>query len=285
MYGRGSGAPTRMTSDGAFAQACARPAGTSHQRMKAAHSSRGRRSHAETPVSNRILGALLVTEYKRLLPRLEHVRLTRGQVIYRADQDIDDVYFPEETVVAMVDTMGDGRTAEVGLIGREGIVGINVVLGGVVTPDKAIVQVAGGAMRMKSTYLRKEMRFGSPLQQLLLAYARAFLAVISQSVACCQHHSIEQRLARWLLTLNDYVGLHQLLMDQNSIARMLGVRREGITEAASKFQTAGLIQYRRGRISVLDGRRLGKKACECYRFIGQQYRHLYGDIPRLLSRN
>ncbi|HWZ62727.1 MAG TPA: Crp/Fnr family transcriptional regulator [Steroidobacteraceae bacterium] len=242
---------------------------------------RGRPPPADFP--NRILAALLATEYKRLLPELEHVTLTRGQVVYRADQDIEDVYFPEEAVVAMVDSMNDGRTVEVGLIGREGIVGINVVLGGVVTPDKAVVQLPGSAMRMKSRHLRKEMRFGSPLQRLLLAYARTFLAVISQSVACCQYHSIEQRLARWLLTMNDYAGAREFLMDHKSIARMLGVRREGISEAAGKLQTAGLVTYSRGRISVLDARAMEKKTCECYRFIRQQYRQLYGDLPRLLS--
>jgi CRP-like cAMP-binding protein len=255
--------------------------------MVAGHTPRRRRqmaSFADAPVRNRILAALLATEYKALLPKLEHVALTRGQVIYRADQDIEEVYFPEEAVVAMVDSMDDGRTVEVGLIGREGIVGINIVLGGVATPDKAIVQLAGGAMRMTSRDLRKELRFGSPLQRLLLAYTRTFLAVISQSVACCQYHSVEQRLARWLLTMNDYVGSREFPMDHKSIALMLGARREGVTQAAGKLQTAALISYRRGHISVLDGRGLGKKACECYRFIRQQYQRLYGDLPRLLSR-
>lgn len=250
----------------------------------ASHERRKRLPPSELPIRNRILAALLATVYKRLLPKLEHVTLTRGEVIYRADQDIEEVYFPEQAVVAMVDSMDNGRTVEVGLIGREGIVGINVVLGGIATPDKAIVQVAGGAMRMDSKYLRKEMRFGSPLQRLLLAYARAFLAVISQSVACCQFHSVEQRLARWLLTMNDYVGSGEFPMDHKSIALMLGARREGVTEAAGKFQTAALINYRRGRISVLDARGLGKKACECYRFIRQQYRQLHGDLPQLLSQ-
>jgi CRP-like cAMP-binding protein len=238
----------------------------------------------DVPVRNRILSALLDAEYKQVLPKLEHVTLTRGEVVYRADQEIKEVYFPEEAVIAMVDVMGNGRTVEVGVIGCEGIVGINVVLGGVVTPDKAIVQLAGGAMRMKSRNLRKEMRFGSSLQRLLLAYARSFLAVISQSVACCQYHSVEQRLARWLLTMNDYANSREFLMDQKSIALMLGVRREGITEAAGTLQAARLIGYRRGHITVLDAPRLGKKACECYRFIRQQYRYLHGDLPRLLCR-
>ena len=219
----------------------------------------GRRAlRADIPVRNDILAALLATEYRRLLPRLEHVTLKRGEIIYRADQKIEQVYFPEDAVIAMVDTTDDGRTVEVGVIGREGIVGINIFLGGAVTPDKAIVQLPGGAMRMKSKDLRKEVRFGSPLQRLLLDYTRTFLAVISQSVACSQHHSMEQRLARWLLTMSDYAGAREFLMVHESIAAMLGVRRVSITEAARRLQAAGLISYRRGRISVLDRPGLGK---------------------------
>jgi len=235
------------------------------------------------PVGNSILAALLAVEYRRLLPKLEHVTLKRGEVVYRADQDIDEVYFPEDAVVVMVDTTDDRRTVEVGIIGSEGIVGINIFLGGIVTPDKAIVQLAGGAFRMKSKDLRKAVRFGSPLQRLLLDYTRTFLAVISQSVACSQHHSIEQRVARWLLTMNDYAGSRELLMDQQSIAAMLGVRRVGITGAASGLRAAGLIDYHRGRISILNHAGLGKKSCECYRFIKQEYQSLHGALPRLLS--
>jgi CRP-like cAMP-binding protein len=245
---------------------------------------RRRAPPADIPVRNSILAALLATEYKRLLPKLEHVTLKRGEIVYRADQEIEEVYFPEEAVVAMVDATADRRTVEVGIVGREGIVGVNIFLGGVVTPDRAIVQLPGGAMRMKSKDLRKEMRFGSPLQRLLLGYTRTFLAVISQSVACSQHHSVEQRLARWLLTMNDYAGSREFLMVHESIAAMLGVRRVGITGAASKLQAAALIGYRRGRISVLDKRGMGKKSCECYRFIRQQYERLHGELPRLLSR-
>ena len=168
------------------------------------------------------------------------------------------MYFPEEAVIAMVDTTDDRRTVEVGIIGREGIVGINIFLGGVVTPDKAIVQLPGGAMRMKAKDLRKEVRFGSPLQRLLLDYTRTFLAVISQSVACSQHHNIEQRLARWLLTMNDYAGPDEFLMVHESIADMLGVRRESVTEAARKLQAAALISYSRGHIRVLDKPGLGE---------------------------
>jgi CRP-like cAMP-binding protein len=213
------------------------------------------------------------------------VALKRGEIVYRADQKIEEVYFPEEAVIAMVDTTDDRRTVEVGIIGREGIVGINIFLGGVVTPDKAIVQLPGGAMRMKSKDLRKEVRFGSPLQRLLLAYTRTFLAVISQSVACSQHHDIEQRVARWLLTMNDYAGPGEFMMVHESMAAMLGARRESISEAARKLQAAGLIEYRRGHISVLDKPGLGKQSCECYRFIRQEYQSLHRKLPRLLSGN
>lgn len=239
---------------------------------------------ARTPVRNGILAALLATEYRRILPKLEHVALKRGAIIYRADQDIEAVYFPEEAVVAMVDTMSDRHTVEVGIIGSEGIVGINIFLGGVVTPDRAIVQLPGGAFRMKSKDLRKEVRFGSPLQRLLLNYTRTFLAVISQSVACSQHHNVEQRLARWLLTMDDYAGSRAFLMDHQSIAVMLGVRRVGISEAAKRLKAAALIDYRRGRISVLDKPALEKKSCECYRFIKREYASLQSEVPRLLAR-
>jgi CRP-like cAMP-binding protein len=236
------------------------------------------------PVRNGILAALLATEYKRLLPKLEHVMLKRGQIVYRADQKIEEVYFPEEAVIAMVDTTADNRTTEVGIVGREGIVGINIFLGGAVTPDRAIVQLAGGAMRMKSKHLRDEVRFGSPLQQLLLGYTRTLLAVISQSVACSQHHSVEQRVARWMLTMNDYAGSGEFLMVHASIAAMLGVRRVGVTGAAQKLQAAGLISYGRGNISVLDKASLENESCECYRFIRRQYEDLHRELPRLLSR-
>lgn len=236
------------------------------------------------PTRNSILAALLASEYEHLLPKLEHVTLSRGATVYRADQTIEAVYFPEDAVVAMVDSMHDGRTVEVGIIGREGLVGINIFLGGVATPDKAIVQLSGGAMRMRAKDLRKELRFESPLQRLLLSYGRAFLAVISQSVACSQHHDVKQRLARLLLTMSHYAGSGEFLMVHESIAALLGVRRAGVTVAASELQTAGLISYRRGRISILGRPGLQKRSCECYRFISGQYEQLRLELRRLLSR-
>lgn len=232
---------------------------------------------------NDILRALLSSEYKRLRPRLERVELKHGETIYQADQDIEYVYFPERAVVAMIDSMADGSTVEVGVIGHEGLVGINIFLGALTTPDKAIVQISGGAMRMSTEALRKELRFGSPLQRLLLRYTQVLLAVISQSVGCSQHHALPQRLARWLLTMHHYREPDQLEMSQEFIAAMLGSRRVGITEAASELQQAGLIRYSRGRIRILDEAGLKKRSCECYRFIRRQFDALLTDVPKFLS--
>lgn len=240
-------------------------------------------SGADSPVRNDLLRALLNSEYKHLSPKLEQVDLKFGEIIYQADQRIEYVYFPERAVVAMIDTVEGGGTIEVGIIGHEGMVGINIFLGSLITPDKAIVQISGSAMRMKTSDLRKELRFGSPLQRLLLRYTQALLAVISQSVACSQHHTVAQRLARWLLTMHDYAKLNEFEMSQESIAAMLGVRRVGVTEAAGKLQAAGLMTYSRARIRILDAARLRRKSCECYRFIRRQFDGLLTDVPRFLS--
>lgn len=214
---------------------------------------------------------------------LERVDLKRERIIYRADQRIDYVYFPETAVVAMIDTVEGGGTVEVGIIGHEGMVGINIFLGCLVTPDKAIVQISGSAMRMKTNDLRKELRFGSPLQRLLLRYTQALLAIISQSVACSQHHTVGQRLARWLLTMHEHADSKEFEMSHKSIAAMLGARREAVTEDAGKLQAAGLITYRRARIQILDEPGLKRKSCECYRFIRRQFDGLLGDMPGFLS--
>lgn len=243
-----------------------------------------RPSATDLAIRNDILRTLLNSEYQQLRPKLEQVDLRFGDVLYGTDQRINYVYFPETAVVAMIDTLEDGSTVEVGVIGHEGMVGINVFLGSLVTPDKAIVQISGSAMRMKTSDLRKELRFGSPLQRLLLRYTQVLLAVISQSVACSQHHSVMQRLARWLLAMQDRAESNEFDMSHKSIATMLGVRREGVTEAAVKFQAAGLITYSRARIRVVDKAGLRKQSCECYRFIRQQFDGLLHDVPEFLPR-
>ncbi|MGZ5065160.1 MAG: Crp/Fnr family transcriptional regulator [Usitatibacter sp.] len=232
---------------------------------------------------NGILGALAQTEYRRLVALMERVELERGDVVYQANRDIHYVYFPEDAVIAMVDTLEDGRTVEVGVIGSEGMVGINIFLGGVTTPDKAVVQLSGAAFRMASTALRKELRFGSPLQRLLLQYTQVFLAVMSQSVACSQFHRLDQRLARWILTMDDYAHPNTLTMSHEFIAQFLGVRRAGVAGAASLFRSEGLIDYRRGRITVMDRAGLERRSCECYRFIRDQHQALRDKVPQIIS--
>lgn len=248
--------------------------------MKAA---RRRSPWENAPVGNDILRALLESQYEHLRSRLQQVDLEFGEIVYRADQVIKYVYFPETAVVAMVDTMADGNTIEVGLIGREGMVGMNVFLGALTTPDKAIVQIPGTAMRMRTSDLRKETRFGSPLQRLLLRYTQTLLAVISQSVGCSQHHTVAQRLARWLLTTRQHSATNEFSMSQQFIADMLGVRRVGVSAAAAELQAAGLISYSRGRIRVLDKAGLEKKSCECYRFIRKQFDGLLRELPTFLA--
>jgi len=241
------------------------------------------RGDTGSAVRNDILRALLDSEYKHLIPMLEHVNLKVGDIIYQADQRIDHVYFLETAVVAMIDTLEGGGTVEVGVIGHEGMLGINIFLGGLVTPDKAIVQISGSAMRMKTNDLRKELRFGTPLQRLLLRYTQVLLAIISQSVACSQHHTVAQRLARWLLTMHDHAESNELEMPHKTIAAVLGARRVGITTAAGALQAAGLISYRRAHIRILDDVGLEKKSCECYRFIKRQIDGLLRDVPKFLS--
>jgi len=259
------------------------PHRTAGQRVSARDARRIGPAGPAYSVKNDILSALLNSEYKHLSSRLERVDLKAGEIVYQADQRIEYVYFPESAVVAMIDTLDDGSTVEVGVIGHEGMVGINIFLGCLVTPDRAIVQISGGAMRMKSKDLRTELRFGSPLQRLLLRYTQVLLAVISQSIGCSQHHSVGQRLARWLLTMHDYAESNEFEMSQETIAAMLGSRRVGITEAAGMLRAAGLISYRRGRIAILDEQGLRKKSCECYAFIRKQFDGLLGDMPRVLS--
>ncbi len=236
----------------------------------------------EVSVRNGILGALLRTEYRRLIDKMERVELRRGAIVYRANQQIEYVYFPEDAVVAMIDAMDDGRTVEVGVIGNEGMVGINIFLGGLTTPDRAVVQLAGSAWRMRARDLRKEIRFGSPLQRLLLLYTQAFVAVISQSVACAQYHSVEQRLARWILTMHDYAP-REFPMLHSNVAAVLGARRSGISICAAHLRDLRLIDYMRGHILVVDKHGLEKKSCECYQFIRKQYKNMRTQVPKLLA--
>ena len=238
---------------------------------------------ATPTVRNRLLSALLRGAYNHLATKLERVTLTLGTVLYQPDLPIEYVYFPEDAVVSLLAVMVDGDTCEVGLIGKEGMLGIQVFLGATTQPETAIVQIAGTAMRMKADSLRQELRLGSPLQQLLLRYTQTLLAVIRQSAACNGRHTVEQRLARWLLQMYDYVGTETLQFTHEFLSMMVGNRRASVTVAARHLQAIGVITYEPGRITLLDRLGLEAAACECYGKIHREDEAFHADIPGLLA--
>jgi CRP-like cAMP-binding protein len=229
----------------------------------------------DIPVKNQLLTALVNNQYQHLLPHLERVELSLGDVIYSPGRNIEHVYFPENAAVSLIATMENGATTEVGLVGREGMVGLTVFLGGAITPEQAIVQMAGTALKMKASVLRHELQVGSSLQMLLLRYTKSFIALMSQSVACSQHHSLEQRFARWLLTMHDYADSDTLSLTHEMVASMIGTRRAGVTVAALALREQGLIGAVRGEITILDRKRLEGSACECYSIIREEFARLH----------
>lgn len=223
------------------------------------------------PVANRLLAALPPPEYQRLSPYLKSVALPFGEVIYELGATIRHVYFPNQSVVSLISTAAGRTSLEVGLVGSEGLVGLPVYLGVTTSRNRAIVQGAGTALRMKAEVLRREARGAGPLPRLLLRYTHGLLAQISQSAVCNQFHQVEARLARWLLMTQDRVGADEFRLTQEFIAAMLGVRREGVSKIASRLQQQRLISFVRGEIRVLDRRRLEAQACECYGIIKAEY--------------
>lgn len=236
------------------------------------------------PIQNRLLAALPANEYQRLVPDLEVVKLSIHEVLYEPNEPITHVYFPHQAVVSLVTSMEDGSTIEVGLVGSEGMVGIPVILGGNMTNNQAYVQIAGAAMRMDANILKTEFNRGGPLQALLLRYCQALLTQVSQSVACNRFHTIEKRLARWMLLVQNSVDSDEFALTQEFIAQMLGTRRSGVTEAAGTLQKAGMLRYTRGRITIVNREALEATACECYRVISDEFARLLGHEPGLDSR-
>lgn len=232
-------------------------------------------SAIDIPIRNQLLTALVNNQYEHLLPHLERVELSLGDVIYLAGRNIEHVYFPENAAVSLIATMENGATTEVGLVGREGMVGLTVFLGGAITPEQAVVQLAGTALKMKASVLRQELQLGSSLQMLLLRYTRSFIALMSQSVACSQHHSLEQRFARWLLMMHDYSDSDTLRLTHEMVASMIGTRRAGVTVAALALREQGLLTAVRGEITILDRKRLKAAACECYSIIREELSRLH----------
>lgn len=229
-------------------------------------------------IGNQLLNALLKAEYERLLPHLEQISLSLGEAIYEVDEPIRYVYFPETSVISILSTMEDGSTVEVGLVGNEGMLGIRVMFGARTTPHSAVVQVAGTAMRMSAEMLDRELRLGSPLQALLLRYTGALLNQVRQSLACNNRHSVNERLARWLLSMQDYAGTNELVLTHEIIAAMMGNRRAGVTTAMGKLRDRGLIDSSRGNVTITDRQGLEAATCECYQIVKDEFAQLYGRV-------
>jgi len=228
----------------------------------------------QSPDQNNILAALPKPVRDRLYPHLELVQMPLGDVLYESGTKLHNVYFPATSIVSLLYVMEDGASAEIAVVGKEGILGIALFMGGETTPSRAIVQSAGYGFRLNSQLLKEEFNRAGPLMHLLLRYTQALITQMSQTAVCNRHHSVHQQLCRWLLMSLDRLPSNELTMTQELIANMLGVRREGVTEAAGKLQRAGLILYNRGRITVLDRPGLEAQACECYQVVKNEFDRL-----------
>ena len=229
---------------------------------------RGLRHH------NHLLDALPAGDFERLQPHLELIQMKLGDVLYEPGVKLRHVYFPATSIVSLLYVMEDGASAEIAVVGNEGILGISLFMGGESTPSRGVVQSAGFGYRLKAQLLKDEFgRFG-PLMHLLLRYTQALITQMAQTAVCNRHHSVDQQLCRWLLLSLDRLSSNELAMTQELIANMLGVRREGVTEAAGKLQHAGLIHYRRGKITVLDRPGLEARVCECYQVVKAEFDRL-----------
>jgi CRP-like cAMP-binding protein len=231
------------------------------------------------PRQNRLLAALPDGDYERLLPSLEPISLQLGEVVSEAGGSQPYIYFPTDSIVSLLYVMEDGASAEIAVTGREGLVGIALFMGGETTPSRAVVQSAGTGYRLRAAVLKKEFDSGGALHHLALRYTQALITQMAQTAVCNRHHSVEQQLCRWLLLSLDRLPSNQLTMTQELIANMLGVRREGVTEAAGRLQAAGLIKYSRGHIEVLDRARLERRVCECYAVVKREYDRLLEKKP------
>jgi CRP-like cAMP-binding protein len=232
------------------------------------------------PRQNWLLAALPDAEWARWVPHLEPVDMPLGKVLYESGSRLSHVYFPTTSIVSLLYVMEDGASAEIAVVGNEGIVGISLFMGGESTPSRAIVQSAGQGIRLKADLMLQEFNRAGPVLHLLLRYTQALITQMSQTAVCNRHHSLDQQLCRWLLLSLDRLQSEELAMTQELIANMLGVRREGVTEAAGHLQRAGLIRYQRGHITVLDRAKLEQRTCECYAVVKKEYDRL---LPPLLA--
>jgi len=227
-------------------------------------------SSRHTPKQNHLLAALPAADYERLLPDLELIAMPLGWAVYEAGGQLSYLYFPTTSIVSLLYVMQSGASAEIAITGNDGLVGIALFMGGESTPSRAVVQSAGNGYRLKASILKREFALGGHLQQLALRYTQALITQMAQTAVCNRHHAVDQQLCRWLLLSLDRLQGNELVMTQGLIANMLGVRREGVTEAAGKLQADGLIQYSRGRIKVLDRAELEKRVCECYAVVKKE---------------
>jgi CRP-like cAMP-binding protein len=228
---------------------------------------------------NRLLAALSDDELARWLPDLEVVDAALGQVLYESGGQLSHVYFPTTCIVSLLYVLEDGGSAEISIVGYEGVLGVSLFMGGQTTPSRGVVQSAGQLLRLRSDLMLKEFNRAGKVMQLLLRYTQALLTQMSQTAVCNRHHSLDQQLCRWLLLSLDRLHGDDLVMTQELIANMLGVRREGVTEAAGNLQDAGLIRYRRGHITVLNRPGLEQRTCECYAVVKNEYNRLLTALP------
>lgn len=226
------------------------------------------------PKTNALLAALPDAEWQRWLPQLEKVELKLGQVLYESGTHMHHVYFPTTSIVSLLYVLENGSSAEIAVVGYEGVVGISLFMGGESTPSRAVVQSAGWGFRLRSATIKDEFSRSGPVMHLMLRYTQALITQMAQTAVCNRHHTLDQQLCRWLLLSLDRLSGHDLLMTQELIANMLGVRREGVTESALKLQKAGLISYARGHIKVLDRPGLESRTCECYAVVKKEYDRL-----------
>jgi len=237
---------------------------------------------SQSPKDNRLLAALPESSYHALLPFLEPLSMPLGLSVYESGGAQGYVYFPTTAIVSLLYVLEDGDSAEIAITGNEGLVGISLFMGGETTPSRAVVQSAGEGYRLRASVLKKEFDSGGALQHQLLRYTQALITQMTQTAVCNRHHSVDQQLCRWLLMSMDRLLGVDLVMTQELIASMLGVRREGVTEAAGRLQTDGLIQYNRGHIKVVDRPGLEARVCECYAVVKKEYDRL---LPELFLRS
>jgi len=230
------------------------------------------------PNQNHLLAALLDAEFDRLSPHLELVPMLLGDVLYESGGKLSHVYFPTTSIVSLHYLLENGGSSEMAGVGNEGILGVSLFMGGNTTPSRAIVQTGGHAYRLPARVLMEEFNRAGPVMRLLLRYTQALLTQMAQTAVCNRHHSVEQQLCRWLLLTLDRLPGTSLTMTQELIANMLGVRREGVTEAAGRLQGYGYISYRRGHISVLDRAGLERDVCECYAVVKKEFARLLSDV-------